>query len=154
MDRCVIKWDSSLHGGEDRYFQCCVAGSYCWPFNVTVSETVRVWSKTTTAALPPPSITVTSALVAWGTKFHSDPRCQRHCPDKFHPITLSLSSDAESSNRSWWRWGCLKLLFTRWYEMAVKGTKRRGFPAALTAETTVGSFQVNFYDINKIQWFE
>lgn len=40
--------------------------------------------------MPLHSLSMTSPLVALGTKFLPDLKCQHYCPDNFHSITLHV----------------------------------------------------------------
>ena len=92
-------------------FQFCIAGSYCRPFNGTVSKKKKkLGSKTTAAAVPPLSITVTLPLAAWGPKFLFDLKCQHRCPDNFHSVTLPVCPQMQRALiGAGKRWGCLSI---------------------------------------------
>lgn len=70
----------------------------------------KLGSKTTAAAVPPLSITVTLALAAWGPKFLFDLKCQHRCPDNFHSVTLPVCPQMQRALiGAGKRWGCLSI---------------------------------------------
>lgn len=98
------KWTAArlneiLRRSRDQYFRLALwaVTAGCLTAQCRKKEKLRVRSETATLL----SISVTSALTAVGTKFHSDPKRRHRCPDSFHSVTRPpVSSDGGSSNRS------------------------------------------------------
>lgn len=110
MDSYVIKWDSSLHRGSIFFsfvLQAVTAGHL---MVLCQKKKKKLGSKTTAAAVPPLSITVTLALAAWGPKFLFDLKCQHRCPDNFHSVTLPVCPQMQRALiGAGKRWGCLSI---------------------------------------------